>query len=268
MIAELDEALKQLLKDTIPLDTAEVDINFEMPTKDWSAGLARPTLNLYLFDIRENLEFRENDWMRERTNGEAVKRLTPSRIDLAYLVTAWTSAVEDEHRLLWYTLAGLFRHPELPEKYLKGPLAGQVVPIRFKVAQPDGVLKNPADFWSAMENRLKPAVNLVVTVPLDLAVEIKGPIVLTKRLSMELSPGAAKDEIVQIAGRVRIGGRPATGASVLLEEKGLSVRADAEGHYTFPNMPAGAYTLVVTPPGKAAKRRKIAVPQREYDVDV
>jgi len=268
MITHIDEALKQLLKDEVPLDSSEIGVTFEMPTKEWSAGLSRPTLNLYLFDIRENLEFREHDWTRERSNGDVVKRLTPRRVDLAYVVTAWTTTVEDEHRLLWYVLSALFRHPELPGKYLTGALAGQVAAIRFKVAQPDGVFKNPADFWSAMENRLKPAVNLVVTVPLDLAVEIKGPIVLTKRLSIELSPGAAKDEIVQIAGRVRIGGRPATGASVLLEEKGLSVRADAEGHYTFPNVPAGAYTLVVTPPGKAAKRRKIAVPQREYDVDV
>ncbi len=79
MIAELDDALKQLLKEEIPLEPKGIDIAFEMPTKDWSSGLARPTLNLYLFDIRENLEFREDDWTRERTNGEVVRRRTPRR---------------------------------------------------------------------------------------------------------------------------------------------------------------------------------------------
>lgn len=287
MIAELDGALQKLLKERVPLDSKEVDISFDMPAKEWSVGLSRPTVNLYLFDIRENLDLRESDWLVERSNGDAVKRLTPRRIDLSYLITAWTTEVEDEHRLLWYVMASMFRYPQIPDEYLEGPLARQVVPLRLQVAQPDGVLKNPADFWSALENRLKPGVTLTVTVPLDLGVEIKVPLVLTKRARVasttepprkpveaatagKASPAAQipPDEVIQIAGRVRVKGSPIEGAQVLLKERGLTIATDTAGQFIFPRIGTGRYTLVVTVPGKAPKQRVITVPQREYDIDL
>ena len=37
----------------------DVDVVFDAPTKDWAARRNAPTVNLYLYDIREDLRRRE-----------------------------------------------------------------------------------------------------------------------------------------------------------------------------------------------------------------
>ena len=100
MINDLDETLKQLLIQKAQLDPAEVDISFDTPTRDWSTPVTRPTINLYLFDIRENRTLRELDWDDEPSGyGQVRRKRLPLRMDLSYMVTCWTSATEDQHRL-------------------------------------------------------------------------------------------------------------------------------------------------------------------------
>ena len=100
MINDLDETLKQLLIGKVPLDPVEVDISFDMPDREWSASVVKPTVNLYLYDIHENLELRSNEWMIERSQGIATRKKPPVRVDLSYLITVWTSDTADQHRLL------------------------------------------------------------------------------------------------------------------------------------------------------------------------
>jgi hypothetical protein len=176
MIRDLDDTLKRLLVEKTPLDPTQVDVNFEVPDREWSTGLAKPTINLYLYDIRENRELRDADWPTERgPDGGSGRRRAPLRIDLSYLVTAWTRAVEDEHHLLWLALYTLSRHPLISGDLLEGELKYQGRPLRLLTAQGDGVLKNPADFWTALDNQLKPSVTLLVTVEMDLDLVIPAP---------------------------------------------------------------------------------------------
>ena len=53
MINDVDETLKQLLIKKVTLDPAEVDISFDMPDREWSASISKPTVNIYLYDIHE-----------------------------------------------------------------------------------------------------------------------------------------------------------------------------------------------------------------------
>src|SRR5436309_9624147 len=102
MIEYLDETIKQLLVQKVPLEPSEVDISFDMPDSEWSTAISKPTLNVYLCDIRENMELRMDEWATDRDrNGRVTKTRRGQRIDLSYLITAWTASVEDEHRLLW-----------------------------------------------------------------------------------------------------------------------------------------------------------------------
>ena len=186
MISELDEILKQLLIKKVPLEPSEVDISFEIPNREWAASISKPTVNLYLYDIRENHELRTYDWTVERNNDRtATKRRAPLRMDLSYLVTVWTSDVGDEHRLLWRVMATLSRHSSLPEELLQGKLKEQELEIRTTTAQPDGLFKNPADFWSALDNQIKPSISYVVILPLDLEMAETAPVVLEKALRMK-----------------------------------------------------------------------------------
>ena len=50
-------------------------------------------------------------------------------LDLHYMITAWTSDPEDEHRLLASTLLALFRNPNLPEELLPESFENQPAPV-------------------------------------------------------------------------------------------------------------------------------------------
>ena len=75
---------------------------FDAPTKDWAGRRNAPTIDVYLYDIREDLRRRERGLINEYDErGRIVGRhLPPRHFKLSYLVTAWTQRPEDEHRLL------------------------------------------------------------------------------------------------------------------------------------------------------------------------
>ncbi len=132
MITELDEIIKQLLIKNGKLDHGEVDIRFETPDREWSASLSKPTVNLYLYDIRENHELRGTEWIIEKNgNNTATKRKNARRIDLSYLVTVWTNNVEDQHGLLWTVLSTLMRYPTIPQELLTRPTGQAGLPRHY-----------------------------------------------------------------------------------------------------------------------------------------
>src|SRR5579859_636934 len=123
MISELDESIRHLLIKEGQLDPSEVDVSFDIPNREWSAGISKPTVNCYLFDIRENRDLRLHGAQMESMGTRNAARQRPAqRFDLTYLITAWTRAVEDEHRLLWHALQTLLRFESLPLEYLQGTL--------------------------------------------------------------------------------------------------------------------------------------------------
>lgn len=286
MIHFLDETLKQLLIQKAGLDPSEVDISFDVPTREWSTPVTRPTVNLYLYDIRENRELRQLVW-EEPTDIEGVANIerAPARIDLSYLITCWTSAAEDQHRLLWRVLETLMRNSPLPEDILQGDLRKHIYPIRTEVAQPDGVLRNVSDFWGALDNQLRPTISLVVTLELSLEEVMVAPLVLAhvlkagqrawpgterpdEELALFLAPGWDLLRVV-VGGRVRTpDDRPVAGAAVRLvrgtaaggaEQFGSTLATDKYGRYRFEGVPAGEYTLVVETPGNPPQQQALII---------
>jgi hypothetical protein len=286
MINDLDETFKQLLIQKAGLDLAEVDISFDIPTRDWSTPVTRPTVNLYLYDLRENRQLRETYWDDEPgETGRVNLKRRPLRIDLSYMVTCWTSVTEDQHRLLWRVMETFFRYSPIPDDVLQGDLRLLTHPVRTEVAQPDGVLKNVSDFWGALENQLRPSVALVATLDLDLAQIETHPLVLARTL--KFGPPVMQRDLHGIevvlpqldqgweASPLRLGGEvrnrkgsPLAGAAVRLVGKesggtpfqvGPSVLTDQDGRYIFTSIPAGEYTLVVEMPGQAPVQRPLKV---------
>jgi len=272
VINDLDESIKQLVIKKGALNSTEVNISFEAPDREWAASQSKPTVNLYLYDIRENHELRSYDWTVERNNNRtATKKKAPLRFDLSYLVTVWTKDVGDEHNLLGHLLAVLSRHPFLPDDILQGALKGLEYPIHASAAQPDGLVKNPADFWSALDNQLKPSINYVVTLPIDLDITLTAPIVWTKSIEVKDTGTEEVEEIVQIGGIVHEKGKPEAGvanAMVLVKEKGMTAKTDNEGHYSFAKLEKGKYTFQVSAPGWTAKEARMVVPSDDYNIEL
>ena len=271
MITDLDETIKQLLIKKGAFDPAEIDISFETPDREWSASISKPTVNIYLYDIRENHQLRGTEWLVEKDqNGIATKKKNPGQIDLSYLITMWTNDIEDEHRLLWHVLLILFRYPVIPEELLSGQLAGQKYPIKTTAAQPDGLFKNPADFWGALDNQLKPSINYMVTLPLDLDITFTAPLVRAKIVKVK-PPDADAEQLVQVTGTVYEVGKPTQGvakARVIAKEARMTAETDSQGHYSFAKLPTGKHTFQVLVSGRKVREAQVTVPGASYDLEL
>jgi hypothetical protein len=270
MINDLDETIKQLLIKKGALDNATVDISFDIPDREWSASISKPRINLYLYDIRENHELRGTEWVVTKdSNGKTSRKKNASRLDLSYLITVWANDVADEHRLLWQILHTLFRFPVLPREVLAGKLAKQDYPISTVAAQPDGLFNNPADFWTALDNEIKPSINYVLTVALDLDLIFTAP--ATESVSIDVHPPEVESgQFVTISGRVFENGKPARGlakAKLRALEAGIIAISDSKGNYTFPQLKEGKHTFRVFLPGKKIREYAINVPGSNYDLE-
>ena len=106
MINEVDETLRNLVRTEV-INGADVDVLFDAPTREWAARRNTPTIDLYLYDIREDLSRRQTGMIETRNERGVVveRRPVPRFFKLAYLITAWTQRPEDEHRLLSAVLA-------------------------------------------------------------------------------------------------------------------------------------------------------------------
>ncbi|MEU6609182.1 DUF4255 domain-containing protein [Streptomyces shenzhenensis] len=166
MIHEVDEALRTMFR-TDALAGGQVAVVFDAPTRDWAAKVNAPTVNLYLYDIREDMRRRERGLLNEYDDqGAIVSRRRPPRFfKLSYLITAWTRRPEDEHRLLSSLLSCLLRYEALPAEQLTGTLGQIGVSVPMTVALPPPEDRSFADVWSALGGELKPSLDLVVSVP-------------------------------------------------------------------------------------------------------
>jgi len=271
MISGLDETIKQLLIQKGEIDPSEIDITFEAPDREWSASISKPTINIYLYDIRENHKLRSTEWaITKDGNGNATKTKNPNRIDISYMITVWTSDVMDEHRLLWHVLFTLFRYHRFPEELLPEELRRTDYPVKASAAQPDGLFNNPADFWSALDNEIKPSIYYVITVPMDSDMAFTAPVVKTKVLDVR-PPDTESESLVQVTGMVHEAGDPAggiAGAMVIVKEAGRTATTDSTGQYSFSKLTAGKYTFRVLAPDREAVETLITVPGRTYDLEI
>ncbi len=165
MLHLLDETLEAFLRAEVPLPGRDVDVAFEAPDRDWGAGVTKPTVNLFLWDVRRNLEDREHGVEMVEENGQRLRRQPLPRVDCRYLVTAWTTETRDEHALLGSVLETLLQHREINPEHLQGAYA----PVRplpsLAVAAADG--RDQSDFWSALGGQLKPGLDVLVTATVD-----------------------------------------------------------------------------------------------------
>ena len=153
------------------LNGSRVEIGFDAPTREWSARQNTPTVSLYLYDIREDLQRREVGWEPVRGPDRLTieHRQPPRRFRLSYLITCWTQRPEDEHRLLSSLLACFLRYPVLPADVLAGSLPDSSLPLLTTIALPPPADRSIADVWSALGGELKPSLDLVITAPMDVS---------------------------------------------------------------------------------------------------
>ncbi len=282
MIAEVDEVLRKLLTREIDIQKNEVEITFDQPRREWSSRLSKPTINLFLFDIRENLRLRvaEQYTTITRPDGNAEVRRNPVRIDLRYLMTAWVKDAEDEHLLLSSALMGLLRNPFLPEDLLTENFKKQPVSIPVDIAnfQPEiGPVDKFTELWGVLDNEMRPGILVTVTLSVDPYKPQIFPSVRTREARVLQDTTFAiptKTEVkkkvdktfISVGGTVRSDKYDPSTLMLVLVEKQTSFPLDSEGRFTIHNVLEGEYHLDILFNQKVLKRQKIVVPAPHYDI--
>jgi hypothetical protein len=162
VIAETDQALAQVLKTRV-IGNAAIAIAFDQPSRPWIQSLTGPAVNLFLFDIKENVLRR--DVMYEKVLGAegavVARRPPPPRFDLHYTVSAWAPAILVEHKILAAVLRCFGSMTTLPREALPGPLAA--LPYEMLVATESGAKRG---MFLNLGGDLKAGFELTVTVPM------------------------------------------------------------------------------------------------------
>jgi hypothetical protein len=282
MFQDLDDTLEAILDDSAaPIELRNAEVSFETPDKNFAPPQA--TVNLFLFEVKENRELRDPIPIREIVAGNFIRRTPPLRVDCMYLVTAWSNQIgaakiAEEHQLLAQALIWLSRFQTIPAGFLQGGLIGQPFPPPTLVAQMNSD-KNMGEFWTALGSAPRPGFYLIVTIAMDLGVNApEGPPVVTKEIKLRRmapagGPTPAPETVFEIGGTVREDGtpNPITDALVRLLELNRAATTDPDGRFKLDGLKAGNYTLRVSATGFLIKDELITVPGavlNEYDVEL
>lgn len=278
VLVDLDEALRRLLKRELKAAGLEsVDVRFEAPSRDWAAKLSAPTLDVFLYDVRQSADHRPVEWSSRDEGGRRIETRPPLMADVSYAVTAWTREVEDEHRLLSCALAILYEHPVVPDDVRTGALANGAahIPLRTRLGAPG----ERSDFWSSVGGQYKASVDYVITAPcISSSEHVRGPEIRELRMRARdidgpNAPADAKQGasivIARPGGRVLDGdGAPVTGAWVEVPDTGVLAVSDERGRFVLRGVGIGEHTVVARTIDGRAGEAKLVSPGAGVDVVV
>jgi hypothetical protein len=226
VIEQVDGALNDIVVNEA-LSGSKLDVVFDAPTKGWAARRNAPTVNLYLYDIREDTRRRPAGYLEQRdpdSGAVVMRRPAPRFYKLSYLVTAWTQRPEDEHRLLDTLLRAFLKYDALPERLVAGPLAEPGESVKLTVGLPPPEDRAFADVWSALGGELKPSLDLAIIAPLPVdRSETAGPPV-TEAPRIEVHGPADEDEASD-----EPGARSRSGYAGRVRPRGIRTRPGRRG---------------------------------------
>jgi hypothetical protein len=285
VLVDLDEAVRRLLKRELKAAGLEtVDVRFEAPSRDWAAKLSAPTLDVFLYDVRQSADDRPVEWTTRDEKGRRVETRPPLMADVSYAVTAWTREVEDEHRLLSCALAILYEHPVVPDDVRTGALLNGAahIPLRTRLGAPG----ERSDFWSSVGGQYKASVDYVITAPCISSTEtVRGPEIRELRVRARDIDGPNVDDdgpggagagrsgtsivIARPGGRVLDGkGEPVAGAWVTVEESGIVAVSSSDGRFILRGLQAGQHTVTARTADGLAGEAELTTPGGGIDVVV
>jgi len=278
MIYEISEALRDLLKRELPLRKGDFDIQFDLPKRDWSSRLNKPTINIFLYDILENTELRGSEQWRKESNENGTYTLyrNPVRMNFFYVITSWAKEVQDEHTLLSSTLNALLRQPFLPDDILPEALKSQPLPIRLEVAQNKGISNLP-DFWNKMDNDPHPGIRLTIDPykPEVVSQVNVSELRFRQNENPELpEPGQdgrganSSKSYFSVRGKVSSQKYSLSALKMALAETGQDIDIQEDGVFGIPRLNEGEYHLDIRYNDRVLRREKILVPSAKYEIVV
>lgn len=165
VVQHVDDLLRELLHQG-PLEGTRIPVTFETPGPQWAAHRDSPCVNIFLHTLEEDATRSQSGDIGIVDEDGAVigYRKPPRYFALSYLVTVWAQTVADEHRVL----GGLLEWCADTEELLPPEHDGRRFTMRLRgCAGPESEGGVAARVWSALGTPPRPALDLVVTVPLE-----------------------------------------------------------------------------------------------------
>lgn len=241
MLDLIDDALESLLRATVPLGATEIDVSFAPPDREWSAKLTRPTVNMFLWDIRRSSARAKSGLEQYEQNGHIVRRMALPVVELRYLITAWTSDHGDERVLLSGLLRSITSFVEIPKAYVPAGLAG-LRPLVVLMARQG---EEHVDIFKTLDGQLKPGLNVVVTAEVDTGQEFPaGPPVTGFDIGVSDMNTGASSRTRRVAGEVLFEVEPNT----VVRSPGSAVRVNPSGRFLIRAAVGDELVLEIDPP--------------------
>jgi hypothetical protein len=270
MIADLDVGLRDLLIAQLRRHGFDdIDVVFETPTSEWSSQLTRPTVNLFLCDLRKSAQPGQSGPDGGRDNGRAHERPPSMRVDCIFAVTTWSKAVADEHRLLSQVLGVLYAFPIL-DGHL-GPRFDDGSQ-RFSILASVGEQRpeQRADFWRSVGGVYKPALDYVVTLAVESGVTVqRGPDVRSTvlRTGVAEAKRAGVQELATVGGTVRDeDGETVADAWIAVPQLARMATSSEDGRFRLARVPSGTYEVRVRDGDGREGTAELSVPGGPLDL--
>ena len=269
MLIYVLQSLAQILAGgTSLVSTEQIDFNHLGNRREEST---MPTLNLYVYDIRESRQLqhsgRQVDRKASRNLQSANVSWTPDWFDVSILLTAWDRTALGEHYLISEALSLLLRHRSIQEQFLAPELR------RYGNLSMSVALEPPIEvgsLWSALNVPLRPALYLTVAVPID-SQQNSIPMVWERIVSLnnlldKQGDCAVITKKVAIAGLVKneTTNLPISEVGIIVAGTEKSTESNDEGLFFFDNLSTGNYVLVLDYPGYSSQNVNVLVETEGY----
>ena len=163
MLDALNTTLERFLRDEIPLRASEVDVAFETPDGEWGARQTRPTVNLFLHEVRRSTARAVTGASVSGGPGALQRHRIAPFVRVRYAVSVWASESTDEHRLLGQILGLVVTTGTVPAAHLATPLDRLGSPVELSIASED--VRPMHELWSALGVAPRATVELIATLP-------------------------------------------------------------------------------------------------------
>ncbi len=262
MVAQFDDILRTYLYESLGQpDGSVVDFSFALPNKKWMGKIknSQNWVNIYLLELRENLELRKNAWRRSyEAGGKVSETKPPVYVDLYYLVTVFNKDGDSvvEHGYLQQLLVSLHNFPDRAPLYIGDAEFLEKTAIELF---PKPYIDDHLGFqlWSALDQDVRPYIPIKVTLPLEVSVGRESALVTEKELITE-QLGAPLYMLRGEVSALSAGGRiPVAGATVNLRKEDDALIAttttDGLGKFRFTGVPPTAAKAETTAAGYQTK---------------
>ena len=304
MLDPVNEILRDLIQSRVAALAGPTQVGFEPPDDHWRTavqGAGEDRLNIYLYEMREDLKYRTNERTTTMQGGWISQSRAPERQDCHFLITAWSPMVfsppaaeptRDEHRLLYSVIALLMANrPLSPGEVYK---AGVTIPSGRTIASVPAAIRQDSlpletamadqirdlgDFWGTMKTVWRPTIGLTVTIPVlpGYADVLMPPVTTVATESLQAQAPFDSETWFTIGGRVLTGAGDTPVGAAWVQITGLDpgnnqvnrrVLSRADGTFMFERLRAGNYHLraVAAGFGDIGRNVNIPSPTGEYDL--